>query len=180
MTMFTRNDKPTESNATFLASQSVRDKVEAPVPTPTLVPEPLEPKRPMAAAYPMQSVVSAAPRASVISKAMKITGQLESTEDIQIDGEVDGDVRALSVKVGSNAKVKGAVYGDEVEVAGTVDGKIEAKKVLLTSTARMSGDIVHQEIAIHSGAFIDGHCKPDYGKADTKNVIPVRKPAAAE
>jgi cytoskeletal protein CcmA (bactofilin family) len=182
MTMFTRNDKPTESNATFLASQSVRDRVEVPVqvPTPTLVPEPHEPKRPMASAHPLQSIVSPAPRASVISKAMKITGQLESTEDIQIDGEVDGDVRALSVKVGSNAKVKGAVYGDEVEVAGTVEGKIEAKKVVLTSTAHMSGDIVHQEIAIHSGAFIDGHCKPDYGKTGSRNVISVRKPAAAE
>jgi len=100
----------------------------------------------------------------VISRALKITGQLESTEDIQIDGEVDGDVRGVSVKVGSGAKVKGTVYGEQVELAGTVDGKIEAKRVILTSTARMSGDVVHQDIRIDSGAFIDGHCKPEFGK----------------
>ena len=48
---------------------------------------------------------------SVISKALKITGQLESTEDICIDGEVEGDVRGVSVTAGSGAKVKGTVYG---------------------------------------------------------------------
>ena len=47
--------------------------------------------------------------ASIISKALKITGQLESTEDIEILGEVNGDVRAVTVKVGPNAKVKGTV-----------------------------------------------------------------------
>ena len=37
---------------------------------------------------------------SVISKALRITGQLESTEDIRIDGEVDGDIHGVSVTVG--------------------------------------------------------------------------------
>ena len=54
--------------------------------------------------------------ASVISKALKITGQLESTEDIQIDGEIEGDVRGVGVKIGQNAKVKGTVYGEDVEL----------------------------------------------------------------
>ena len=119
--------------------------------------------------------------ASVISKALKITGQLESTEDIQIDGEIDGDVRGVGVKIGSNAKVKGTVYGDEVELAGTIDGKIEAKKVILTGTARMSGDIVHQDVRIESGAFIDGHLKPDFNKAGVSKPASVAsfKPVAA-
>ena len=60
--------------------------------------------------------------ASVISKALKITGELESTEDIQIDGQIEGDVRGVGVKIGQNAKVKGTVYGDEVELAGTIEG----------------------------------------------------------
>jgi cytoskeletal protein CcmA (bactofilin family) len=115
----------------------------------------------------------------VISKALKITGQLESTEDIQVDGEVDGDVRGVLVKIGSNAKVKGTVYGDEVELAGTIDGKIEAKKVVLTSTAHMSGDIIHQEIKIELGAYIDGHCRPEFGKATNKSAHASPKPAAA-
>jgi cytoskeletal protein CcmA (bactofilin family) len=110
---------------------------------------------------------------SVISKALKITGQLESTEDIRIDGEVEGDVRGVSVTVGSGAKVKGTVYGSAVEVAGTIDGKIEAEKVVLTSSARMSGDVLHQDIRIESGAYIDGHLRPGMGKGGEKS-----KPAA--
>jgi cytoskeletal protein CcmA (bactofilin family) len=101
---------------------------------------------------------------SVISKALRITGQLESTEDIQIEGHVEGDVRAVMVKVGNDAKVKGTVYGDEVELAGTVDGRIEARKVVLTGSAHMSGDVVHQDITIQSGAYIEGHLKPEFGK----------------
>jgi cytoskeletal protein CcmA (bactofilin family) len=109
--------------------------------------------------------------ASVISKALKITGQLESTEDIQIDGEIDGDVRGVGVKIGQNAKVKGTVYGDEVELAGAVEGKIESKKVTLTGTARMTGDIVHQDIKIESGAYINGNLRPETGKHDAKPAL---------
>jgi len=115
---------------------------------------------------------------SVISRALKITGQLESTEDIQIDGEIEGDVRAVNVKVGNNAKIKGGVYGEQVELAGTVEGKIEAKKVVLTATAHMSGDVVHQELKIDSGAYINGHCRPDFGKTAAKPIVAVPKSVA--
>ena len=114
--------------------------------------------------------------ASVISKALKITGELESTEDIQIDGQIEGDVRGVGVKIGQNAKVKGTVYGDDVELAGTVEGKIEAKKVLISGTARMTGDIWHQDLKIESGAYVNGNLKPELGKSDSK---PAPKPVAS-
>ncbi|HEX4293733.1 MAG TPA: polymer-forming cytoskeletal protein [Rhizomicrobium sp.] len=161
MTMFNRNDKAADTAASPAMPPSV--KPDTPV-----TPAP-ETKRPQAYAQPIPTgTAPQAPSVSVISKALKITGQLESTEDIQIEGEVDGDVRAVSVSVGQNAKIKGTVRGDEVKVSGTVDGKIEAKKVVLTRTARMSGDVVHQDITIESGAFIDGHCRPEFGKTTSQ------------
>jgi cytoskeletal protein CcmA (bactofilin family) len=159
MTMFNRNDKMPEGAPT----EAPRPQTVQPT---TPAPRPQAAPQPIAAATPSSSGVS------VISKALKITGQLESTEDIRIDGEVDGDVRAVSVTVGSNAKVKGTVYGETVELAGTVDGKIEAKKVVLTSSARMSGDVIHQDVRIESGAYIDGHLKPEYGKHESRNASP--------
>jgi cytoskeletal protein CcmA (bactofilin family) len=153
--MFTRNsDKPgtaadTPTNAPVQPAAKVETAPAAPRPAAVIEP---------------QTRPGAARGVSVISKALKITGQLESTEDIQIEGQVDGDVRAVSVKVGSDAKVKGTVYGDEVELAGSVEGKIEARKVVLTGTAHMAGDVVHQDITIQSGAYVDGHLKPEYGK----------------
>jgi cytoskeletal protein CcmA (bactofilin family) len=133
--------------------------------------------QPVPAANPSSTTTTTgASMASVISKALKITGQLESTEDIQIDGQIEGDVRGVGVKIGQNAKVKGTVYADEVELAGTVEGKIEAKKVILTGTARMTGDVSHQDIKVESGAYINGSLKPELNKSDNK---PVAKPAVA-
>ncbi|MBU6443993.1 MAG: polymer-forming cytoskeletal protein [Alphaproteobacteria bacterium] len=168
MTMFSRSDKPAEPTvpqpprpqaaAQPLSSTSTSAPTSAPAPAPS-------PVRPQS---------SQTPGVSVISKALKITGQLESTEDIRIDGEVEGDVRGLSVTVGQGARVKGTVYGDAVELAGAIDGRIEAKKVVLTATAHMEGDVVHQDIRIESGAYIDGHLKPEHGKAAAK---PATKPS---
>jgi cytoskeletal protein CcmA (bactofilin family) len=155
MTVFTRNDKAPDPVT------AVKPAAEAP--------KPIQPEARPAMSQPITPSPLTQPRAaSIISKALKITGQLESTEDIQIEGEVDGDVHAVYVKVGANAKVKGTVYGEQVELAGSVDGKIEAKKVILTRTAHMSGDVIHEDITIESGAYIDGHCRPEYGKTDTR------------
>jgi cytoskeletal protein CcmA (bactofilin family) len=45
----------------------------------------------------------------------------------------------------------------------------------------MTGDVVHQDIRIESGAFIDGHLKPEFGKADNKaKVVPVPVPKPVE
>ncbi|HEY1630199.1 MAG TPA: polymer-forming cytoskeletal protein [Rhizomicrobium sp.] len=143
-------------------------------------PTPTQPPRPQAVAQPLSSPSSSgAPGTSVISKALKITGQLESSENIQIDGEIDGDVKGVHVKIGQSAKVKGTVSGEEVEIAGTVDGKIEARKVVLASTAHMSGDVIHQDIRIESGAYVDGHVRPENAKPKPA-VASAFKPAVLE
>jgi cytoskeletal protein CcmA (bactofilin family) len=172
MTMFTRNDKAPETPIRVGATTQI-DKPEAPAT--------IEPRRaPDLAPVVTHTTVTAPQSVSVISRALKITGQLESTENIQIDGEVEGDVRGVCVKVGHNAKIKGSVYGEEVEVSGSVDGKIEAKKVVLTSSAHMSGDVIHQDITIESGAYIAGHCRPEYGKSENKQTLIARAKEAAQ
>lgn len=166
--MFTRNDPP--------KPETKPAEAKAPEAPPTTTPDPVR-RAQQAAAQPLNPPSQSAGRGvSVISRALKITGQLESSEDIEIQGEVEGDVRAATVRVGPGAKVRGTVTGDEVELAGSVDGKIEARKVVLTSTAHMSGDVIHQDVAIQSGAYVSGHLKPEYGKAGT-NVQPLKAKA---
>jgi len=168
MTMFSRNDKAPEPAPVPKPGASTPAPIAAaPTPTPPPPSAPAENRR-----FQMPATsTSSSPSVSVISKALKITGQLESTEDIQIEGEVEGDVRAASVKVGTNARVKGTVYGDEVELSGSIEGKIEAKKVVLNGTARMTGDIVHHEIKVEAGAYISGTLTPELGKSDTKPAL---------
>ena len=158
MSVFNRNEKDAGNN--MAGGEKPRDA--APVTA--------APTKPVQASVQTLGAVDA-PKStgvSVISKALRITGQLESTEDIRIDGEVDGDIHGVSVTVGPGAKVKGSVYGQTVELAGTIEGKIEAKKVVLTSSAHMAGDVIHQDIRIESGAYIDGHCRPGTNKLDNK------------
>lgn len=168
--MFTRDNKGPEPGRPH--------EPQAAMPAAPVAPATEPAKRPQASAQPL-STPAAQMGVSVISRALKITGQLESSEDIQIEGEIEGDVHAVKVRVGSGAKVHGTVFGEEVEVSGTVEGRIEARKVVLTSSAHMSGDVVHQDISIQSGAYIAGTLKPEFGKNET-NVQPLHKGAKQE
>ena len=172
-TIFTRNDKGSEPVPA--GNTSATEKSDAATGPQNAVTPELS-RHPLASAQPLSSKAAAPRGISVISRALKITGQLESSEDIQIEGLVEGDVRAVTVRVGPDARVHGTVSGDEVELAGTVDGKIEAKKVVLTSSAHMTGDVVHQDISIQSGAYISGNLIPDYGKSES-NVQPIKAKA---
>jgi len=110
MSMFNRNDKVNDTNTGTNAGTNPGMNTGETARLPEISPVPAAP-----AAKPAQPVAQpvsniAAPRnigVSVISKALKITGQLESTEDIRIDGEVEGDVRAVSVTVGKRCEGQG-------------------------------------------------------------------------
>lgn len=168
MNMFSRSDRTLDTNTTGLPGRSKGESAVS-------VAADVRPTQVSAQTGGPSAAHKEGP--SIISKAVKVTGQVESTEDIQIDGEVLGDVHGNSIKIGKAAKITGTVYGDEVELAGTIEGNIEAKKVTLTSTARMSGDLVHLELKVESGAYINGRCRPEFGKASGKDVHPT-KPAA--
>lgn len=102
------------------------------------------------------SAPKAKPPASVLSSDLLVTGNLKTTGDIQIEGQVEGDIRAHLLTVGETATVKGEVMADDVVVNGRVVGRVRGLKVRLTSTARVEGDIIHKTIAIESGAHFEG------------------------
>lgn len=98
----------------------------------------------------------AKPPASVLSSDLQVVGNLRTTGDIQIEGTIEGDIRAHLLTVGEGATVKGEVIADDVVVNGRIVGRVRGLKVRLTSTARVEGDIIHKTIAIESGAHFEG------------------------
>ncbi|MEJ6813336.1 MAG: polymer-forming cytoskeletal protein [Octadecabacter sp.] len=102
------------------------------------------------------SAPKAKPPASQLSKDLHITGNLKTSGDIQIEGTVDGDIRAHLLTVGEGATVNGECMADDVVVNGRIVGTVRGLKVRLTSTARVEGDIIHNTIAIESGAHFEG------------------------
>ena len=81
---------------------------------------------------------------------------MASSGDIQIEGTIEGDVRAHLLTVGESATISGEIVADDVVVNGRVIGRVRGLKVRLTSSARVEGDIVHKTIAIESGAHFEG------------------------
>jgi cytoskeletal protein CcmA (bactofilin family) len=96
------------------------------------------------------------PAASVLSSDLVITGNLRTTGDIQVEGTVEGDIRAHLLTVGETATIRGEIVADDIVVNGRVVGRVRGLKVRLTSTARVEGDIIHKTIAIESGAHFEG------------------------
>lgn len=96
---------------------------------------------------------------SILSADLTIVGSISSEGEVQLDGNVEGDVRAGSLTIGEEASVKGEVIAESVVVRGRIEGSLRARQVQLASTARIEGDIVHSTLAVESGAFFDGHCR---------------------
>ena len=119
----------------------------------------------------------AKPPASVLSADLNITGNIKSTGDINVEGNVEGDIRAHLLTVGEGATVKGECIADDVVVNGRVVGKVRGLKVRLTSTAKVEGDIIHKTIAIESGAHFEGSVQRQEDPLNSKGAAP--KPTAA-
>lgn len=96
---------------------------------------------------------------SILSADLTIKGSISSEGEVQLDGTVEGDVRAGSLSIGEEATVKGEVIAESVVVRGRVEGSVRARQVQLAATARIEGDIVHATLAVESGAYFDGHCR---------------------
>ena len=119
---------------------------------------------------------------SIISTDLKITGNLESSGDIQVDGVVNGDISSRTLTIGEEAHVKGSVLSESVRVCGRVSGEIKSTSVVLAKTARVEGDIAHQSLAIEAGAFVEGNIRrlePETAKNET-NVAVINPGALAQ
>ncbi len=156
--------------------------------------DPAKPAAPEAASIPAApakasdfkaTAPKAKPPASVLSNDLHITGNLKTSGDIQVEGTVEGDIRAHLLTVGETATIKGEIIADDVVINGRIVGRVRGLKVRLTSTARVEGDIIHKTIAIESGAHFEGSVQRQddpltSGKAAApKAAAPAAAPAAA-
>lgn len=94
--------------------------------------------------------------ASILATDLTVVGNLKTSGDIQVEGTVEGDIRAHMLVVAESATIRGEIVADDIVVNGRVIGRVRGLKVRLTSTARVEGDIIHKTIAIESGAHFEG------------------------
>ncbi|MEX0285426.1 MAG: polymer-forming cytoskeletal protein [Paracoccaceae bacterium] len=127
---------------------------DTPAPAPASASIPAAPASKPAEAKPAAPKVK--PPASTLSQDLHITGNIKTSGDIQVEGTVEGDIRAHLLTIGESATIKGEVTADDVVINGRIVGRVRGLKVRLSSTARVEGDIIHKTIAIESGAHFEG------------------------
>ena len=86
-------------------------------------------------------------------------GSISSQGELDINGLIEGDVRASALTIGETGGVKGEVVAETVVIKGTVEGTIRSRKVQLCSGAKVQGDIYHASLAIEPNAVFEGAVK---------------------
>lgn len=93
---------------------------------------------------------------SIIGEDLTIEGNVSSKGEIQVDGQILGDVQCGSLLLGDKAQVNGSVVAEDVVIRGKVIGSIRGLRVTLQSQSHVEGDIHHQSLAIEQGAYFEG------------------------
>jgi len=119
--------------------------------------------------------------AACISQGIRIKGEVTGSEDLFVDGLVDGKLNLTngSLTIGPNGTVKADVYAREVIVRGKIEGKVTGRdKVQLWSTGQVTGEVQTDRLAIEEGALLKGKveagkqpAKPSETKATTATAI---------
>jgi len=94
-----------------------------------------------------------------IGKSVVIKGELSGSEDLYVDGQVEGSIalKGNSLTVGPHGQIKASVEAKGVIVQGKLEGNITASdRVELRRTAIVTGDVSTQRISIEEGAYLKG------------------------
>ena len=119
---------------------------------------------------------------SILTSDLIIDGALVSNGELQIDGTVNGDVRAGAAVVDFHGIIHGEVAAEEVIVRGRVIGNIRGIHVQIFANAHVEGDIISETISIENGAHLQGsiHRSEDpLGEQAAQYLPPAPSPARA-
>jgi cytoskeletal protein CcmA (bactofilin family) len=122
---------------------------------------------------PTSSLPVSSQSSACISQGICIKGEVTGSEDLFVDGHVEGKVNLSngSLTIGPNGEVKADIFAREVIVRGRVDGKIVGReKIQLWSTGNVSGDLQTERLSIEDGAVLQGRVEIETGKPIDKHA----------
>ena len=94
-----------------------------------------------------------------IGKSVVIKGELTGSEDLTIEGHVEGkiELRQNVLTIGPNGRIKAQVFAKSVVILGEVTGNVTAsEKVDIRDKGSVDGDIISPRVAIAEGAHFRG------------------------
>jgi cytoskeletal protein CcmA (bactofilin family) len=118
---------------------------------------------------------------TMIAQGLKITGSVSAEGLIEVNGQIDGNVRCTFLLVSPKAVINGGIEAERVAVNGRVEGPIRGTDVVLKAGAHVVGDIQHQHLSIERGAYFQGRSvrtpETNARKAPEKLTARLRKEA---
>src|SRR5215467_12155192 len=98
--------------------------------------------------------------AATIGQGIRIKGEVTGTEDLFVDGYVEGKLNLAadcSLTIGPNGNIKADLVAREIIVRGKVEGKVIARdKLQIGSTGEINGEVQTGRLAIEDGATLRG------------------------
>ncbi len=121
--------------------------------------------------------VKMAANTSFFAAGFKILGNIESENDICVEGEIHGNVKTTKkVVIGKSGKILGNIEASNLCVHGLVEGEVLISELAkITPTGVVSGTIITKSIQIEPGADVEATIK----KITSKNESP-NKPTVSE
>ena len=98
---------------------------------------------------------------STVSKEVKIEGEIQGSENLQVEGRFKGTIKlAGDLYIGPTGVVDADIEADNVVVHGQLNGNVLARKQLqIQSSGKLVGDCTAQSIDIKEGALFEGRSK---------------------
>ena len=155
---------------------------EEPLPTKTTTPTTGQPVSRSDTAQPSGLSAAVSPAADVdrsgqaqakIGKTLKLKGEMTGSEDVYVDGEVEGTIELPenALVVGPSGNVRAKVKVRSVTIFGHLEGKVQAgERIEIRKTGSLEGDLVTPRIVIEDGAVFRGSI--DVMKPEIKEKVP--------
>ena len=97
----------------------------------------------------------------VIAQGTVINGKFSATEDVRLDGTIEGEVKCdKRVVMGESGRVKGTIHASDAVIMGKIEGElIVTGSIHLKSTADIDGVIKGKSMTVDEGARYNGECR---------------------
>ena len=97
---------------------------------------------------------------SIIGHHLTVTGNVLSRGEVQVDGQIQGDVHCSSLIVGEKAQITGGIVAEDVVVRGRVMGSVRGNRVTLQASSHVEGDVFHKVFGDRTGSLFRGQVPP--------------------
>ncbi|TNE60180.1 MAG: polymer-forming cytoskeletal protein [Alphaproteobacteria bacterium] len=95
---------------------------------------------------------------TVISQDTKILGAIETTQNLKVEGTIEGDITCSKLVVAETGVINGDVLAESIESNGTINGTVKTELLRLTKTSKIDGGVILKNWIVDAGAKVNATC----------------------